>query len=129
MGGSQSTQSKLNTTKDRTYFNPNDDFFGGNIKVTTRANRNLKLESRRSSQSSKRSSKRRSSRRHSSKHKLKRKHSERQKHRHSAKYEMDKEPGNDESHPLNEDDLQKKRDSEKLSDPPSNKKKRSFMHL
>merc|ERR1712228_464015 len=129
--GSQSTQNKLNTWEDRTYFNPNDDFFGGNIKVTTRANRDMKLQSRRSSSSSKRSSKRRSSHRQHSSRKSKRKQSERHKHRHSAKYE-EKEPGNDQDdHPLNQDDLlQKKRNSEKLSDPPSsNGKKRSFMHL
>merc|ERR1712154_101701 len=80
---------------------------------------------------------RRSSHRHrgGSKHKLKRKNSERHKHRSALSpkiYEKEeKEPGNDhDDHPLN--DLQKKRDSEKLSDLPKDDvdgKKRSFMHL
>ena len=120
--GSEATQNKLNTIKDRTYFNPNEDFFGGKVKITTRANRDMKAQSRRSSTSSKRSSRRRSSHRHQ----------RRNRRRQSPRYEeKDKEPGNDhDDHPLNQDDLQKKRNSEKLSDPPpssSNGKKR--MHL
>merc|ERR1712176_483360 len=141
--GNDSTQNKLNVLKDRTYLNPNDDFFGGKIKVTTRADRQMKLERHRSqsSASSKKSRKRGSSRAHrrqSSKYdKSKRKRSERHKQRHSPRYEEKeselKEPGNDhDDHPLNYDQEQKKRNSQKLSDSPppnSNGQKRSFMHL
>jgi len=99
--GPQSVQHRLNTMRDRTHFSPNDHLFGGNIKITTRANRQQHLQSHRSSQSSKRSS--RSHRKRKPRSLLKQK-------------DKDVEPGNDKHHPLNDDD--KRRGSQKLSQPP-----------
>eukprot|EP01084_Bolivina_argentea_P319648 554434_1 len=135
--GVQATSNQLTTMKDRTYFNPNDDIFGGNIKITTRSNRDLKLQNHRSSQSSKRSSKIKHKRKSKSGHGRKSHRHRASSHRsssHRKSHKQDKEPGNDhDDHPLN-DDLGKRRDSEKLSNPPSNdnlndnNKKRGF-HL
>eukprot|EP01083_Nonionella_stella_P024401 67379_1 len=107
--GSDSTHNQLQTIKDRTVFNPNDDFFGGHIRITTRSNRNLKLQNHRSSRSN-RSNKSGAAKRHS--HKRKSQKSKRHSHRHSHR-QIQKEPGNDKDHPLNNDDSLK-RDSEKL---------------
>eukprot|EP00483_Globobulimina_turgida_P012418 UN12441 len=113
----------MNTIRDRTYFSQNDDIFGGNIKITTRSDRELKLQNHRSSQSSKRSSKhrKRKSKKRDSKRSSQRS-SHRSSHR-SSRSKKDKEPGNDQDdHPLN-GDPGKKRDSEKLSNPPLDSKK------
>merc|ERR1712129_467651 len=122
---------KLNVLKDRTYLNPNDDFFGGKIKVTTRADRQMKLERQRSRNSS--TSSKKSKRRSSRVHRRQSSKSDRNKRMRSPKiYEEEKEevlrePGNDhDDHPLNYDLDQKRRHSQKLSESASPK---GYIHL
>merc|ERR1712129_94097 len=119
--GEEALSAKLNAAqrrRDRTYFSPNDDLFGVRTKMTTRANRELNLRKRNSSQSSRHS--KRSSRKVKVKRRRSREEREKEKHR---------EPGNHRDaqiHPLNDADGDggggRRRDSEKLDGAPAKKR-------
>jgi len=133
--GDKSAQGRLQAAqgkRDRTYFSPNDDLFGGHTKVTTRANRELKIRQRNSSRGSQRSQ--RSQRSGRSSKRSSRKVKEKAKRRRSReKEESRREPGNSRDaqiHPLNDDGVGR-RDSEKLDgggDAERGSKKRGY-HL
>ena len=130
--GSGSVENRFRAVKDRTYFSPNDDLFGGHTKVTTRAHRELRMQSARSrsmnkSISSNRSARNRSDRdrhRHSSSSHHHHKDRKRKSRKSGTGGSSSREPGNRkdaQNHPLNAahhgvDD--KRRDSGNLSSKP-----------
>jgi len=138
--GSGSVENHLRAIKDRTYFSPNDDLFGGHTKVTTRAHRNQRMQSKRSRDSIKSTSSNRSHRVHRDRDRH-RNSSSHHKHKKRAHKSGSREPGNRkdaQNHPLNAnpDRDVKRRNSGKLSSKPitpnggsSTSKQRQRRHL